>query len=131
MTDKIRVLLVGLALIAAFAAGEIKGQRDKESETDTSKQKDHEVITIIEEPNGKKTKTIIRDRIKEDTKTIVKEVGNKPKVNVSLLAGVDSLSRLNNPTYGISFNKEFIGPITIGAFGMTNGLIGVSVGMSF
>ena len=35
------------------------------------------------------------------------------------------------PLYGISANKEFIGPITIGAFGLTNGTIGLSIGVNF
>jgi hypothetical protein len=33
--------------------------------------------------------------------------------------------------YGISVHREFIGPITLGAFGLTNGTVGLSIGVNF
>lgn len=51
------------------------------------------------------------------------------KTNVSALVAVDSLKL--TPTYGIGVTHELIGPITIGAFGLTNGVVGLSIGISF
>lgn len=54
----------------------------------------------------------------------------KPKLNVSGLVGV-SIHDPGLPIYGISASKEVLGPITVGVFGLTNGLVGVSIGFNF
>jgi hypothetical protein len=114
--------------VAALIAVLILISRQKDSDTTVIKEHDHEVTVIVEDPSGKKTTTITKDttrKSKEVVKTIV-----KPKVNVSALAGV-STTDSRKPVYGISVSKEFIGPITLGAFGLTNGIIGISVGVNF
>ena len=51
-------------------------------------------------------------------------------MNISALVGVDLPNSLK-PLYGASFTKQFLGPISIGAWGLTNGTLGVSVGINF
>lgn len=91
---------------------------------------------ITEDPGGKKTTTITENtttdtkKVTDTQKDIVVTAPKSSIINISALAGLDT-GRGFVPTYGISASKELIGPITVGAFGLTNGTIGVSVGLNF
>lgn len=91
-------------------------------------------VFIKENKDGSKETTIVVDTsVKEDTKanseSTVKEVTTRTKLNVSVLAG-GSLP-LSEPIFGISAQKNFIGPITLGVWGLTNKTGGISVGLNF
>jgi hypothetical protein len=71
-----------------------------------------------------------------DKKTVDTDIKNiSPKWNISAMVGEDLSSITSGPKYGLSITRIYsipiIGPITIGGFGFTSGLIGVSLGKSF
>ncbi len=68
--------------------------------------------------------TIKRDETKEVTKS-------SSRLNLSALAGVNVLNPSSGMVYGGSLTKDVLGHITIGAFGLSNGLSGLSLGVSF
>lgn len=141
--SRINIIAVALVLIiGGFAAGwymkpENKTTDDtKTEETDKTKVIEHKKTTTTKDKDGNETTTIIDDttttidhsKDSESHKEII--VSSRSKINVSALAAIDTKST-PIPLYGISVNKEFIGPITIGAFGLTNGIVGVSIGLNF
>lgn len=110
------------------------------------------VITEITHPDGRKEKTtrVIEvtstkkntdqekktheETEKETKQTETKLVENKgPGVTISALVGLDvlNLSTPQKPVYGGHIQKSILGPIGLGAFGMTNGVCGMSVGLTF
>lgn len=99
----------------------------------------HVVTTITKKVDGSTVTTIDK---KTETKTKEKDditqhldqtvtPSKQSKINISILGANDFNKGLVGPTYGLSFNKEFIGPITVGAFGLRNGVIGLSIGLDF
>lgn len=147
MTTKTKVIIAASGLLVAFAFGRYTASNvasvqtsidkdistDKHTNTDTKK-----TTTITEEPDGKKVTVITEDtKIESDRSTDTKiktdqtvTMAKKSLINISALASVD----VNNgfiPVYGISANKELLGPITVGAFGFTNGVVGLSLGINF
>ena len=143
MDTKYKVIIVTAIVLVAFAFGRYSAPKipDSHTITDTTKevQKDtdtHKTTTVTETPDGKKVTTITEDtttKSKSDTDIKKDQTITAPKtsiINISALAGLDT-GRGFVPTYGISASKELIGPITVGAFGLTNGTIGVSVGVNF
>lgn len=75
------------------------------------------------------TTTDHTQRIETDSKTAM--IMKSSTINVSGLVANDFSKGLLVPVYGISVSKEFLGPITVGAFGLTSGTIGLSVGINF
>jgi hypothetical protein len=135
--------------VLAFSLGRCSVQPSKvetkiETNTDTETKIDKNVhkstVTVTEqEPSGAvktTTKTIEDTEVQKhvDTETVAHtaQTITPPKtstLNVSGLVGID-LSR-QMPVYGVSINKQLIGPITVGAYGLTNGTLGVSFGINF
>lgn len=65
-------------------------------------------------------------------KTVEKIVERKSDTyGVSLLYGKAIRHFSEVPAYGLVIDKKFIGPVKLGVFGFTNGLVGLSVGVSF
>lgn len=148
MDTKTKVIASVVVVATAFAFGRYTAPSDtvktKESQqTDTNTQKNTETkkkTVITEDPSGKKVTTI-----EEDTTTTTKKdkttntnidqtitPSSKDILNVSALVATDGFSLTNiTPVYGLSVSKNFIGPITVGAFGLTNRTIGISVGLNF
>lgn len=151
MTTKWKVLISIVALTTAFAAGrwttpvkiktEIKTVTVKEKVKGTEKEIHRETtITETTYPDGRKeVKTVI---VEDSTKsTTSKENTNKDKtenqettyatakVTISALGGFN----LSDPTpvYGASISKPILGPITIGAWGLSNKTLGASLGLTF
>ncbi len=109
------------------------------------------VITEITRPDGTKEKTTRMTEVssitkntdtdkktheeteKETHKTESKLVENKhSSLTISALAGLDIMN-LGSPQkliYGGHIQKSLLGPIGIGAFGMTNGVGGMSLSLS-
>jgi peptidoglycan hydrolase-like amidase len=126
------VLIVGV--ISAGLGAYVQKRHDQQAVTKSvSTNKTHTKTTVkqVRHKDGtvETTKVIITDKDSKSTE-IQKIPVKTSKINVSVLAGTDVTSRFK-PEYGISINKEFIGPVTIGAFGMTNGVLGVSIGITF
>lgn len=153
MTLKSKILALVGGLLIAFALGRYSapgGQSTASTSTttqtqttDTTKNRDthkHTQVTHTKDADGKETTVTVvdedttvvtdkkQDKVTDEKKTEV--VQARKTLNVSALAGVD-VRDLTTPVYGVSVTKEIAGPITIGAFGLTNGVVGISLGISF
>lgn len=120
------LVAVLLALIIGYIAG-------KHSQVDVVKTQEsnttHTTIKTVRDKAGReKTVTIIDSKTEKKAEVQIKP---GPKTNVSALVGNDFSKSLPKPLYGINVSREFLGPVTIGAFGLTNGVLGVSVGLNF
>jgi hypothetical protein len=132
-----------LILCGTFYAGRKSIQFNTSDKVETTKttgvQTDHTETTIVKVKDSKgnetettkiisdtKSKTKENTTVAETTKTVAP---SKSKVNVSALVGYDTAKR--DYLYGISVTKEVMGPITVGAFGLNNGVVGVSLGYNF
>jgi hypothetical protein len=149
MTTRNKYILAAVGLLAAFASGRysvqaptVKTQVTQQATTDTQADKDthRETTTITEkQPDGvvKTTTKVTEDIVaKKDTEskidTRIQQTVTPPEVNmlnISLLAGIDFSRQV--PVYGASINKQLLSVFTIGAFGLSNGTIGASVGLNF
>ena len=95
----------------------------------------------MKQPNGAvqttetiDTNIIAHTNTEQIDKTMLQQTTTPAKtqtLNLSVLAAVNPVNRDFAPVYGASLTKEFIGPVTIGAFGLTNGTLGVSIGLNF
>lgn len=119
----------------------------KSIQTDTKKDENRDThrdttITTIKTPDGTvKTVKTITEISDIETKTDTNQTrlsshdSIPPKtgtINISGLVGNDfSKSWSLTPIYGISVTKEFLGPVTLGGYGLTNGIIGLSIGLNF
>lgn len=146
MTTKAKVIatLVLLSLSFAFGRYSVQGVKTTETVQVVDKKKierdKHKKTTtvVVELPDGtKRTETVVTDdsTTKIDESTVSKDVKTSTPVkrntlSVSALAGVDVTS-LKSITYGVAVNKEVLGPITVGAWGLTSGTVGVSLGVNF
>jgi hypothetical protein len=134
MNNKTKLIIVLVLIAGAFAAGRYSTPRtettSKESETVKK-----DIVTIVKEitrPDGtKETNTTIVDRSKEKKEESRKEVIVPKRAVISVSALVGYSIRDSAPVYGLSVSKEVMGPITIGAFGLNNGTIGVTIGSNF
>lgn len=105
-----------------------------ENQVDTAK-----TVTKIDKPDGTHftrtkfvstaKKTASTEKVKSSELDKKTEITNRSGVTVSLLAGLNLSSLLTAPTYGISVNKPILGPIVVGAWGLMNGSIGLSLGL--
>lgn len=114
-----------------------------------SKQNDKKV-TIIEKtnPDGSKTKeTIIVDKGKTDKTTekdtdkttekkeekIVENSGKwLAKAYVAHQFGADAKNSINGfYIVGVGVERKLLGPFSLGVFGLTNNIVGLSIGMGF
>lgn len=133
MTPKIQVLVTIIVTVVGFAVGRysIKPQDQTSKSTNTVQQNTHETIVRVKEPGGKTTTTVTIDKNlhAEDVKETAKASQPRLKFNVSGLVGTDIHTLM--PVYGVSVNKELLGPITIGVYGLTTGMVGLSIGVNF
>lgn len=140
---KSTLVAVTIVIIVAFALGRLSApdvSTTSSQTTNTEKHQDKDVHEVVEEthlPDGtvkvkktidSSTKTDVEKSSTKQTEKIVAPTGSK--VNVSGIIANDGFRSLT-PIYGVSVSKEIIGPITAGVFGLTNGIIGASVGINF
>lgn len=145
-----KIILAIIALLAAFAFGRFSApetiktveveKKTADTVIDKDKHKDTIVIEVIK-PDGTKT---ITTQIKEDTKTNIdkhiemdkskttEETRSSSKVTIQALAGANVTHLTSDPlVYGGSISKPILGPVTLGAFGLSNGVAGFSMGLTF
>lgn len=135
-----------LALVVAFASGRysVNQPEVKTSNQDTKKEVIDEnkettkKTTIVKNKDGSETTTIDEttkdkrtdstvDKSKSSSEVIPQNVGT---VSVAALLGVDTQNEWKR-VYGASVSKQFIGPISVGLFGLTNGTVGCTIGLNF
>lgn len=149
MTNQTKIFLTIAALLLSFAFGRYSNQQPEVSDQTAiekidqkqTEQEDHTTTVIIhtKDPSGtEKTVTTINNNIDTKTKDTDKTTIEETKTvtpqkqnlwNVSAMAGVSVNDFV--PVYGAQVSKQVLGPISVGAFGFTSGLFGVSVGVSF
>lgn len=142
MTTRMKIELMILAILLAFALGRytrnslVTTNTRTQTDVQLSQETHKRVVSVtVKLPSGavKTTTTTTQDTQTDkhtDSKTQETKVVSVPKtLTVSALAGIDTRSML--PTYGVSVSKNLIGPISVGVFGLTNGTLGVSLGLSF
>ncbi len=145
MTTQIKIGLGVFLLALSFAAGRLSAAKP-EVKTDVVTKTDdtqHEVkdtqtkTVIVKQPNGTETTTTETNTV---TKILTVDVGNTetktdvipPKVstlNISVLAGENFST--HQEAFGLSITKKVLGPVSAGVWGINNGMIGVSLGLSF
>lgn len=148
ISTKTKVIASGAVILVAFAFGRysastvpsVKTSENVTVDTDKHVESNTHKVTVITEDckTGKKITQITEDTGTQTDKTTNKDIKlsqtvtppNKSLINISALASLDT-SRGFIPVYGVSANKEFLGPITLGAFGLTNGVVGLSIGINF
>ncbi len=156
MSTKTKVIIAAIALLGAFATGrwmapekvkiekqivEVeKKSSDKDAEKSTKKTTTttkvtrpdgtvEETTTVVEETNRKSSKTETSESGKTETETTEITRGSS-KVTITGLAAA-SVGNPSLPMYGVSISKSILGPITAGAFYLTPGVIGASLGLTF
>lgn len=142
-----------LILVAAFVIGaalgglihpgsETKIKSQLKSDTTVKQDKDiheHTVTTITKTPGGTTTTRI--DLSKDTVSTVLSDkssvsqttsdvIVGRRVVNISAIVGVSIHDPLI-PIYGVSVSKPVLANLTVGAFGLSNGMFGASVGWDF
>ena len=151
METKYAVAGAVIALAVSFSAGRYSvGQPtvstvvDTKTKVDVAKDTDTNTKTKIVEVKAKdgtitKTTEIVQvkdedTKIVQDTQTHAQQTITPPKrstVNISALVGTALTHDFGVPVYGGMVSKEVLGMVTVGAFGLTNGTVGVSIGLNF
>ena len=149
LSTKTKVILVSAGLIISFASGRYsvsKPEISTNTKADTTlqqevdKQLNTQTVIVYEKAKDgtEKTTETITDLSREETVAKEKEseaqvtTVTPPKNNqyrVDVLAGIGITNPY--PVYGASVSKQFIGPISLGAWGLSNGTVGLSIGVSF
>lgn len=155
MTTKTKVIIVIVSLATAFAVGrytvptkvvtetkvvEVE-KKTVEEDKNQNKQK-RTTITVQKKPSGeetttttidesvntdRQTKVVATDKTASDTKKeVVSQAGG---TTISAMAGLDL--RNASTIYGAHVNTQIIGPINAGAFGLSNGSCGLTLGLRF
>lgn len=139
MTFSTRQVLVGAGLIILVTAAVTRYSfpQIKTQTVTVEKEVIHNdvrtVVHTVTQPNGVSdtTTTIIDHTVKTDIAKSVSITTRAPTLNISALVANDFSKGLLIPAYGVSVSKQVLGPITVGGFGLTNGTIGLSVGLNF
>jgi hypothetical protein len=128
-----------LCVLSALIGGAVTEKYLVQTKTVTV---DHEVIKdnivtvthTITQPNGTvestTTTTDKSDKLVSDVNTAV-VASTHSTLNISALVANDFSRGVLVPTYGVSVSKQLLGPVTVGGFGLTNGTIGISIGINF
>lgn len=161
LTTKQKIVTGGAVILASFAVGRYTVPEHIKIETKTvevikevkvedktrAKKKDKKYTrTVTIHPDGssisvseivENSSDIIKDDKKTNTETNIAKDETKEvtrggsRFNISALAGANPLRPTDGLDYGLSVTKDLIGPITIGAWGLSNGIGGLSLGVSF
>lgn len=154
--NKYKILGVALLLLVAYALGKYTQpaivvtkvethEVIKYVEKETKTKQNNKDIVIVETryPDGTVKKethivdkgTVVIDKSKEgssekDSSSTTVVSYNKPQWKAAALLGITDYS-LDNRVYGLEVERRILGPIFVGAWGLTNKTIGVSAGLEF
>lgn len=133
VTQKVLGILFIVSLVVSYMAG-VHSVDVSKTKVDTISQ-DHtqKTIVTIKKPDGSSTTTeTVDSRSTTKTDAVTQTpTSTKQKTNISVLVGNDFSKSAIKPMYGVSGNREFIGNLTVGAYGLTNGTVGLSLGLNF
>lgn len=131
MTKKTVLLLTLSVAAAAYAFGRYaQPEKVVVKEVEVVKRDVKTVVRTVKQPDG----TVIRERTTEDKTQTMSEkektvVNDKSKVTVNALLGYSFNDR--KEIYGLMVQKQMFGPVSVGAFGMSDTTVGVTIGISF
>ena len=141
-----KTIAVTILLLLTFAAGRysalLVAKTVESSATVKQEEKDKNLhinttTTTVKAPDGT-VKTITTTDTTSVSKTISQQESITMKEQVAVKRNAVNVSALiayqyyqKKPTYGVFVSKEVIGPITTGLFGLTNGTVGLSIGINF
>ena len=99
---------------------------------------DHTIIVTVKKPDGSVITTThndidthVVDDKKTDTATTKTVEYSVPKVTISALAASRLLVGAPSMAYGGQIQYRFLGPLQAGVMGLSDGTIGVSLGLTF
>lgn len=148
MQTKTKVILGITAILTAFSFGRFSAPVktvtetkvvEVEKKTEDKDITDHKKVVIVKNKDGSSTTTVTDDRdskskqtdntqVSSDTTKITIKEG--ARTTITAMAGV-SITQVGTPIYGASVSRTIMGPIAIGAFGLSNGVGGVTLGLNF
>lgn len=142
MSIKTQLIILGAVSLVAFASGRYTAKAPDVAEAikavtqDNTHQDVHTTKVIVQTPDGTVKTTETTDTQTQTVEKIATQESEKitsPKstLNISALVAEDFSKGTLTPIYGVSVSKEFSGPVTVGLFGLTNGTLGVSLGINF
>lgn len=151
LTTKTQIIILSVTAIICIAIGrytagsaEVKTTESISQDKTKHEDKDvhtHEVITSKKTKDGVITTTKVIDtdsntikQTQTETQTKIQQDVIPPKTgttNVSALLSNNFNNGLWSPAYGVSVTHEILGPLTVGAFALTSGVVGVSIGVTF
>jgi len=158
--DRKKLIGVGILVLVAYAFGrysvpervEIKKEivtvevEKKETHKDQSVDQNKKKTEIeLTRPDGTKYKKVITqtdkktdtqidqtvEREKEQTQRESTVIENPRRLNLSVLAGPNFTNFKEPLVYGGHVSRPFLGPITLGIWGLSNGTGGASIGLQF
>lgn len=155
MRLRYQALIATGAVAAAFAAGHFSAPErikietkivevEKKVTSKDDKKNTHKTTTTTTttDSNGiKKTTTVVTEDTASDNKTNINDTihvaadaqksvdRGGSSVTVSALGGIDFTN--GHYVFGAAVTRPIIGPLTLGAWGLTNATGGVSVGLTF
>jgi GH15 family glucan-1,4-alpha-glucosidase len=138
MSLKQQLIAAVLLAVVSFAFGrysnmkpEVTQKIEAAKDVETVKNTKKTITTVKDKDGNEKTVTVIDST----TDTKAKEVFNSstqtkalPKYHAVYMLGID---KDENHTQGVMISANFIGPVTLGVFGMNNKNYGFTLGLDF
>lgn len=161
MTTKTKIIISAISLLVAFGFGRFSAPtkvikevetkivevKVEDTKTDTSRNRRVEkIITETTRPDGTKVvETRIVDASQTERSTEKETATNRTEssrnlevverdsgsTSISVLAALGKDSSFTTPIYGAHAQRRILGPISVGVFGLTTGVVGASLGLQF
>lgn len=131
MTKKTALLITLSVALLAYAFGRYaQPEKVVVKEVEVVKRDVRTVVKTVKQPDG----TVIRERVTEDktqtaksNETVTVNQGSKVKLNALVGWSFDERKEV----YGVMIQKDMFGPVSIGAFGLSDKTVGITIGISF
>ena len=124
-------LYIILTLLLIGGAAFYAGRRTAPVQTKTEFITKVKVKTVVVKSKDGSTKTTTEVTTETDSKSSTKRPEPTRSLNVSGMISADTTGPFAKPVYGLSVDRQFIGPVTIGLYGLTNGIVGFRLGITF
>ena len=83
---------------------------------------------VVEETHTELKKQSDSAKTSDDLKEVTRGTG---KLSIAALGALNVRELTSPPVFGVHVQRSILGPITVGAFGFSNGIAGVSLGLTF
>lgn len=132
MTTRLSILSGLLVLLIGYAFGRYLQPQKEVIKTQTViVEHTHTVTVTVTKPDGSSSSTTTTDEgSMTGTRSSTEIVNNKPSWKIAGLVGLNVHS-LTTPIYGGQIERSFVGPISVGVWGLSNSTGGVSLSLNF